>query len=403
MKKHSLLLLFALNFLAVFAQIEFEEGYLIDSIGHRVECLIKNRDWKYNPKFFQYKLSDEQEAETAKPEDVLEFGINGKFKFVSREVEIDRSGDNSNEFSEVRGPKFTKEHLFLEVLIEGKANLYVYDDNNRPKYFFSLEGIPTQQLIYKQYKVEGRIADNNYFRYQMFEYLKCPSLSMDDFNDVDYYRKELERIFTRYTQCLGGEIVTIKKKEKRDWFNLTVRPGIQYAWWETQTSDAEFKDFGGDIGARLGLEGEFVLPFNKNKWAIIIEPTYQTYQSEKWSPGILNSSGDYIMKVDYRSIELPIGLRYYIFLNKDFKVYVEGTRMYNDFDFDSKLTYEEPNGNPLFADVNLEPSSGYGLGGGIKAFDRVVFGFRYQFRRNLYSLDYSNYKQMAMYFGYTLF
>ena len=40
------------------AQISFEKGYYIDNSNQKVDCLIKNVDWKNNPTSFEYKLSD---------------------------------------------------------------------------------------------------------------------------------------------------------------------------------------------------------------------------------------------------------------------------------------------------------------------------------------------------------
>jgi hypothetical protein len=41
--------------------------------------------------------------------------------------------------------------------------------------------------------------------------------------------------------------------------------------------------FDNKISFRIGLEAEFILPFNKNKWAVFAEPTYQYYKTEKQS------------------------------------------------------------------------------------------------------------------------
>ncbi len=42
---------------------------------------------------------------------------------------------------------------------------------------------------------------------------------------------------------------------------------------------AEF-DFGSQVNFRIGIEAEFIRGFNKNKWAIICEPTYQSFTGE---------------------------------------------------------------------------------------------------------------------------
>ena len=69
----------------------------------------------------------------------------------------------------------------------------------------------------------------------------------------------------------------IHAKTEKDWFNLSIRPGMNYATLSIGndlTLSITNIDFGNKLGFRLGLEAEFVLPFNKYKWAIIVEPTY---------------------------------------------------------------------------------------------------------------------------------
>ena len=63
-----------------YSQVEFEQGYLINNDGKRLECLIKNVDWKNSPTKFQYKLNENSEPITASIDGVSEFGV-GFHKF----------------------------------------------------------------------------------------------------------------------------------------------------------------------------------------------------------------------------------------------------------------------------------------------------------------------------------
>jgi hypothetical protein len=38
-----------------YSQISFENGYFVNEANKRIECLIKNIDWKDNPTDFKYK------------------------------------------------------------------------------------------------------------------------------------------------------------------------------------------------------------------------------------------------------------------------------------------------------------------------------------------------------------
>ncbi len=105
------------------SQISFEQGYYITNSGQKVGCLIKNVDWKDNPREFYYQLSAEGEKNKATIEDVKEFGIENTCKFVRHLVKVDRSSDNLSDLSSTSEPVFTEEVLFLKLLVEGKASL----------------------------------------------------------------------------------------------------------------------------------------------------------------------------------------------------------------------------------------------------------------------------------------
>jgi hypothetical protein len=109
--------------------------------------------------------------------------------------------------------------------------------------------------------------------------------------------------------------------EKRSYLNLKLTPGInmnseKMSVYELQgvTNDYSFKsksDF------RIGLEAELSIPFDKYKWGILFEPTYQSYQSDAVSDG-----GTASLKLS--SVEFPIGLRYYVYINDNTRVYFNG-------------------------------------------------------------------------------
>ena len=50
--------IFAIN---SFAQIEFEKGYIVDTLNVKTDCLIKNVDWRSTPSAFEYKLTEDSE------------------------------------------------------------------------------------------------------------------------------------------------------------------------------------------------------------------------------------------------------------------------------------------------------------------------------------------------------
>src|SRR5690606_2527230 len=119
------------------------------------------------------------------------------------------------------------------------------------------------------------------------------------------------------------ESISFEDKEKRDLFNLTLRPGLNSSSLSIKNNAVSNRsfDFDNEIGFIFGAEVEFILPFNNNKWALIIEPTYrQGYKSEKSISSDV-SGGILVAKVDYKSFEIPVGFRHYFYLNDDSKIF----------------------------------------------------------------------------------
>ncbi len=76
------------------AQIAFEEGYIIKNNNQKINCLIKNKDWKNNPSQFQYKTSIDSDVYIGKLDSIKEFSVNNKLKYIRSKVKIDKSSNN---------------------------------------------------------------------------------------------------------------------------------------------------------------------------------------------------------------------------------------------------------------------------------------------------------------------
>ena len=398
MKKLPLLLLATLLTMNVYAQVVFESGYFIDNSGQKVECLIRNVDWSDNPTEFQYKLSEGSEINTATIESVKEFGVDGFSKYIKSKVKIDRSSDNIYHLSHDRNPIFKEEELFLRVLVEGKANLYFYEHENLSRFFFSIEDAGIEQLVFKRYRSQGnKIGNNQLFRQQLWSHLQCPEFTMNKVEKTNYTRRDLVRYFVDFNECHDQLLVNYTEQGAKTVFNLNIRPGLNYSslFIENPTADGIFPkrdtDFGSEIGFRFGIEAELILPFHRNKWGIIMEPTYHHFKSEK------ETSIDKV-KVNYTSIEIPIGVRHYFFLNEKSKIFINGSFIV-DVTFNSIIEFEEQPNLPIRTAINL----GFGLG--YKYNDKFGLELRYHTARDVigeFDFWVSEYRNFSVILGYTI-
>lgn len=390
-----------------FSQIKFEKGYFIDNSGKKTDCLIKNIDWNYNPTSFEYKLSEnDKESRKNTIKNVEEFGIYNDSKYIKYDVLIDRTTDNLNFLGINKEPTFNTETIFLKILEEGDINLYKYSDSNIVRFFYGDAHNTPQQLIYLAYSIdEDKIGYNNYFQNQIKENLKCSSISESDIYKLSYKENTLTDIFAKYNQCSNPLFSSNNLKRNNGSFNLNIRPRISFNSLSISNSIINTQiDFDKKNSFGVGIEGELILPFNKNKWSIIIEPQYQYFKSNKIIPSS-DISGNYIVSnINYKSIDLPIGIRHYFLLNSKSKIFINAQYSIN-LDLNSSFNLERIDGSKIYNDINIKSNSNFVLGAGYK-YDKYSLEVRYNTNRNILS-DYafwnSNYNYASIIFGYTLF
>jgi hypothetical protein len=412
MKKQLLFLLTTILSLSCYSQISFEKGYYIDNNDQKTNCLIKNIDSKDNPTEFEYKLSKNSESKKTTIKSIKEFGINNISKYVRSTVNIDRSSEKINNLSNDRKAILKEEELFLKVLVDGKATLYQYIDGRLKRFFYNKKNSNIEQLIFKSYKTpENNIGKNNKFRLQLKIDLKCPSFKKSKIQKVRYNKNDLVKFFTEYSNCYDSQSINFEPKQKRDLFNLTIRPRINSTSLSILNTDSSTRDnnFDNKTSFGFGLEAEFILPLNKNKWAIAIEPTYQSYKAEKTTNVNDVSGGILIASIDYNSIEIPISLRHYLFLNNNSKIFIDATYIIDaSYVIDSKsqslIRFTRGDNSPLNSLlISTRPSLSFGIG--YKQNDKYSLQMRYQVREILSDYVYwsSKYKTLSIIFGYSLF
>ena len=407
MKQHLLLFLTALLSLNCYSQIKFEKGYFIDNEDQKEEGLIRNVDWRNNPSEFEFKVSENEESRNETLESVKEFGIYDVAKYIRHTVNVDRSSGNIKNLSEDRNPDFHEEEHFLKLLVEGKVSLYSLEDGNITRYFYGKDDSEITQLIYKKYLTpNNNIAINDGYRQQLWNDLSCSAFSVRKVERLEYKKRELINYFKDYNECLEQEYVVYDETHQRDLFNLSFRPGINYSSLSIENLALNSRDteFDNEIGLRFGVEAEFLMPFNKNKWAIIIEPTYQYYRSEKSQEKDNVNGGTLISKVDYRSIELPIGVRHYLYLNDSSKLFLNLSYVI-DLNLGSELDFYRMD-NTLHSNLDVKSRGNIAMGIGYKFKDTYGVELRYHTSREIlgnYSHWNSEYRTVSFILGYSFF
>lgn len=408
MKKNFLLLLTAIISFNCHSQITFEKGYYIDNSNQKTNCLIKNIDWKNNPIDFEYKLSENAQTKNATIESIKEFGIYNRSKYSRNTVKIDRSSELINKMSHTKNPIFTEEQLFLKVLVEGKANLYSYEGPSIKRYFFNVDNSNIEQLVFKKFITsENKLGENFLYRQQLWKHLKCPTIKMNKIENLNYKKSSLINLFMAYNKCTNSDFIIHENKQKKDLFNLTFRPRLNNSSLtiENYTGNSRNTDFGNEIGFGFGIEAEYIIPFNKNKWAITMEPTYQNFKAKQTIVANYIIGGKLIAELDYRSIEIPISLRHYFFLNNNASIFINISYIMDLSSNNSSLVFKRAD-NSIFKSYEIETISNLGFGIGYKYNDKYSMEIRYLTEREILNshADWgSEYKTLSIIFGYSIF
>lgn len=395
MKSTITLLLFLFSF-SLFAQVTYEKGYVIDNTGKKIDCYVRNLDWSNNPVDVQYRLNENSETITANVSSIKAFMIGENIKFVRATIDVDLSSAKTSKLSRTSEPNFQKEITFIRELVSGEANLYVYKSNKYQRFYYQLKDSKIEPLVYKKYYVSNSsVATNEAFRRTLFDNFTCDGIDVNTVREIDYNQDDLVDFFSQYNMCATGENLIIQEAAARGSITLRVKAGISFNQLDVSfdsgilRQDRQSAEFPKETGPRFGLEVEYLLPFNKNKWGVFLEPTFLSYSS---SADIRIENDVTVFEdtatIDYKVIEIPFGIRHYMFLGNNSKIFIHAAIVLTA-DLSDKIEY---------ADESVAESNDLD----IKSSSNLMFGLGYEFN-NKFSIEartYSNRDILSSYVSY---
>lgn len=358
---------------SIFSQTHFEKGYFISRDGSKTECLIKNEDWMSIPSEFKYRLSPDSEVKRISQAQVRKLEIPTKFLFERHTVDIHRYSTKASDLSNVRTSNFKKESLLLKVIVEGKARLLRYSIGN-VNYFFYMLDDNIYPLEYKIFAMKnGTIGKNFNYQKTLREELTCPKQPLD--SKIRYKESDLVTYFNNYNKCHNSSSALYSNEVRKGKFNIRGKVSLGMSQGDIAFSQFRRYDFEDKIGFKIGVEFEYVFPFNSNKWSVFVEPTYQSFSSKTAS--ISSTNPAFFADIDYSSIQIPVGVRHYFFLNDRNRVFLNGGVIF-DMAINNEVVWFDRT-----TKVELEGSSSYFFGLGYEFNNKYSIELRYNTESSL--------------------
>lgn len=335
------------------AQSNYEEGYVIQLNGDKVEAMIRYQDWAKNPNVIEFKINGEKNVKT--PKEIKGFGLNNGVYYISYNGKVDQSSQFYNRLSEDKQPEWVETSTFLKRLVEGPASLFVYDNNTAVTYYYNLNDGEISPLIYKMYKTDmGNSAYNEQYKNQLRANVYCGG---QEINKVKYKYSDLENYFETYNECVSGaDYVRYSTEKTKSIVEFGIQAGIRS---EKNNVDYPVYNAAHTFSATsptFGINAEYQFPFLKNRYALAVEANYFHFKRQD-----IQANPRFGLAIERKIVEIPLGLNYYIMKEAQYKLFVGAFYNFKIDLSDSNYTevvYSESNKS------NINNISSFSLGAG---------------------------------------
>ena len=365
--KFQLILLFLAMTLMSVAQTKFKEGYIVSNSHERIDCMIRNLGNEESASSYEYRLKGSKKVDDITLSKIEEFGIDNELKCIRALILLDTSRDRISNIKDTV-PNWEEGHAYLKVLVEGElASLYSYYDQGISTYFFSTGDNVIQPLVYKKYSLEvtptvvEQILYNKTYQDQLELYLPC-----DDFQDaskLSYTKKDLVDYFVNYHICKSAYYHQYKSAHPKKGV-LLIKPTLNLNRAQLGIRDpidsAPKVYFEKTNSISFGAEVEYIFPFNNYRWSVFAEANYLSYTPKTLLfDNILNPDSYDGYSLDYKSIDFPIGINYYIHLNPNNRIFIRGAFAPHIILSDSYISFTEARKNDFSTSSRLLFGAGY--------------------------------------------
>ncbi|HUH25798.1 MAG TPA: hypothetical protein VLY87_04175 [Flavobacterium sp.] len=364
--KNTLLFTLMLFFtgLTSFGQSNFEYGYYIDNAGNKKECEISEISINRFPeKIIVRKNKQIEEIDLTEIKEV-KYGTD---IFQKKEFQYEPSnGYSIDNLTKDEKFYFIKKGAFVQLLVEGNYNLYLYVANGVSTFIYQNPEGNLITLGYKKYLKDGNnIVENKFYLNQLFENVKNTKYTnLSTYSILKYNAEDLSAYFKEVN---GKSYVKVKKSEVR--FNI-------FAGYANHTMDINFisdipvKNYGHVI---VVPEIEYVLNKSlKNPLSFYFNVSLHQFKNDFVEEYVREN---WHHKVDYQSLYISLGAKKYFLSNDKVSYYAKlGVGLNNPIKSEILSPIESWILNPILLD---RYRAGINAGVGIKLFDAILIEVDY--------------------------
>lgn len=361
-----------------FSQNSFEKGYLITIEGKKIEGFVDIKsNLKLSAESILYRKDFNAQNEYYQLTMIKEIHLDRGVKYVKELVEYDKDYVD-NKLSTSFDKNLSSETVLLEVLLEGEANLYSYEKNDKKLFYVKSTNEPLEYLFYKKAtNTSGDQKENAFFRQQLFEKFKCKvDDSIADFLKVNYNTESLVSFFESYNECKGNTSYAQNKSKQKPVFKLAPLMGLLINNIELTSDDSFFQTSEEDYSKTsmfFGVELSVKFPKSNFRYEIFGRLFYNKVDYTKYffyEDIALNRKIDRQYTFNSGNINFSIGPRYFFNSYSKNRFFVDlalGVIIPNG-DLKSKTTFAYATGGTPFeienetfdTSLNFIPSVGFG-------------------------------------------
>jgi hypothetical protein len=282
--------------------------------------------------------------------------------------------------------RYFHKNVLLKNVLKSKYSLYSLSGFEKNIYYYQVESGELILIDYFEFYSENGKVKNNYKR-ELFNKLKCSTLTLSDFDKIHYREDDLITFFTKLNNCNNVEVEKISKNKSNLKYNFGIVAGVNNYNLEA------FKPYflsQNSIGLYLGVENSLKFSNNFEVFHKLGYENFSSTSSISETPFASYTIINYSYNVSLSLVSNNIGFRYYFSKNE------------NSFFIDSSMRHTLDIKNPTDANYYIKSTAESVISNPELSFFSLEFGIGYKYKNKYFTeLRYYNFKALDEFYQFS--